>query len=53
MIKDVSALKPTFGYYEMTRAEKMEDAYRRYNVIANLNREEFLNGATVDNYNKW
>jgi len=53
MIKGIDALKPTFAYYEMTREEKMEDAFRRYNVIANLNRKEFLDEATVNDYNKW
>ena len=41
-IKDVQALKPEFKYYEMTREEKMEDASRRYNVVAALNRKEFF-----------
>ena len=37
----------------MTREEKMEDASRRYNVVAALNRKEFFDENPVQTYSLW
>jgi len=44
-IKDVNEnpeLKSGFEYYDMSREEKMEHWWKKYNVIARINRDKYL-----------
>jgi len=47
------SMKSTFTWYDMTREEKMEHWWKRYNFVAHLDRKKYYDEASPETYGAW
>ena len=43
-------MRSDFSYYDMTREEKMEHWWKRYNFVANLDRKRYFDDSPNDSF---